>query len=601
VNLGTVRFQQNQSGKRGWVIQCAPHVALHLKRVFARIDKHSHDAFFISDTAETCNNLRWFMQRYPLEIPSREDRTRLAKQAEEHREQTALVDRLLSRRMPPPEFELAIPPREYQRVAAAVMLSQGGLLLADDVGLGKTVSAITAFADPRMLPALVVTLTHLPLQWQAEINRFAPRLKIHIVKSGKPYDITDRKALSKSRKCHAIQMAIPEHFPDVVIMNYAKLHGWAEHIAPLVRSVVYDECQELRRSGQGNDLSLKYAAALHVSMSVRFRMGLSATPIYGYGGEIYNVVNCIRPDVLGTREEFEREWCGRSDKPDQMSILDPAAFGAYLKESGIMLRRTRADVGRELPELTKVPHRIDANLHELDKVSASCAELAKTILKQNEHHRGEKMQASEMFANLLRQATGIAKAPYVAEFVRLLVENGEPVVLYGWHREVYSIWLDKLWELRPLMYTGSESVVAKNHAKNEFMSGNSKVLIMSLRSGAGVDGLQGICRTVVFGELDWSPGVHEQCIGRIHRDGQGDKVLAYYLMADHGSDPEVARALGLKKEQIEGLRQEKPEELVKKLQTDGGHIRRLAEQYLAKTNSSTTEDTKEHKGKAAKA
>ena len=152
----------------------------------------------------------------------------------------------------------------------------------------------------------------------------------------------------------------------------------------------------------------------------------------------------------------------------------------------------------------------------------------------------------------------------MAEFVRLLVENGEPVVLYGWHREVYSIWLDKLWELKPLMYTGTESVVAKNHAKNEFMAGRTKVLIMSLRSGAGVDGLQGICRTVVFGELDWSPGVHEQCIGRIHRDGQGDKVLAYYLMSDHGSDPEVARALGIKKEQSDGIKQEKPEELVKK-------------------------------------
>jgi hypothetical protein len=269
-----------------------------------------------------------------------------------------------------------------------------------------------------------------------------------------------------------------------------------------------------------------------------------------------------------------------------------------MKESGIMLRRTRADVGRELPELMKVPHRIDANLSELDKVSANCAELARTILKQNEKFRGEKMQASEMFANLLRQATGIAKAPYVAEFVRLLVENGEPVVLYGWHREVYSIWLDKLWELRPLMYTGSESVVAKNYAKNEFMAGRTKVLIMSLRSGAGVDGLQGIGRTVVFGELDWSPGVHEQCIGRIHRDGQKDKVLAYYLMAEHGSDPEVARALGMKKEQIEGLRQEKPEELVSRLQTDGGHIRRLAEMYLQKT--STTEDTEDHKGKAAR-
>jgi hypothetical protein len=49
--------------------------------------------------------------------------------------------------------------------------------------------------------------------------------------------------------------------------------------------------------------------------------------------------------------------------------------------------------------------------------------------------------------NLLRQATGIAKAPFVADFVRLLVESGEKVLLYGWHREVYSIWRDKLKDL----------------------------------------------------------------------------------------------------------------------------------------------------------
>jgi SNF2 family DNA or RNA helicase len=114
-----------------------------------------------------------------------------------------------------------------------------------------------------------------------------------------------------------------------------------------------------------------------------------------------------------------------------------------------------------------------------------------------------------------------------------------------------------------------------------------------------VDGLQGICGTVVFGELDWLPGVHEQCIGRVHRDGQGDKVLAYYLMSDHGSDPEVARALGIKKEQSDGIKQEKPEELVKKLQTDGGHIRRLAEQYLQKQDLTTKDNMKEHRGKAA--
>ena len=70
----------------------------------------------------------------------------------------------------------------------------------------------------------------------------------------------------------------------------------------------------------------------------------------------------------------------------------------------------------------------------------------------------------------------------------------------------------------------------------------------------GLVGLQGSCRTVVFGELDWSPGVHEQATGRVHRDGQAEPVVAYYLMAESGSDPIVAQVLGIKRQQIEGVR-----------------------------------------------
>jgi SNF2 family DNA or RNA helicase len=244
-----------------------------------------------------------------------------------------------------------------------------------------------------------------------------------------------------------------------------------------------------------------------------------------------------------------------------------------------MLRRTRTDVGRELPALSRSIHHIDADTDALDKIGKSAAELARIILQQGETKRGQKMSASEELSNILRQATGIAKAPYVAEFVRLLVESGEKVVLYGWHRTVYDIWLDRLKDLNPVMYTGSESVTQKEAAKAAFISGASQILIISLRSGAGLDGLQQVCRTVVFGELDWSPGVHEQCVGRIYRDGQPDPVLAYYLLAEAGSDPIVADVLNLKKSQIDGVRD--PEaDLIETLEVEEGHIKRLAESFL---------------------
>ncbi|EGQ61003.1 putative helicase, partial [Acidithiobacillus sp. GGI-221] len=147
---------------------------------------------------------------------------------------------------------------------------------------------------------------------------------------------------------------------------------------------------------------------------------------------------------------------------------------------------------------------------------------------------------------MVRQATGVAKAKAVAQFTRLLVEAGESVLLVGWHRAVYEIWQEELKDLSPAMYTGSESASQKNREKDRFLSGETSVLIMSLRSGAGLDGLQHKCSVVVFGELDWSPGIHQQVIWRVDREGQNAPVTVFFLVVEDGSDGPIMEILGLK-------------------------------------------------------
>lgn len=540
-----------------------------MKRVFGKLSKNSHGKHRISDTPENARDLEWFLGRYELEVA---DTERLWKSADLHREREAFVDAIIRGQLPAQAFDLAIPARDYQKQAAAMLLARGGLLLGDDVGLGKTASAIAALTDPRTRPAVVVTLTHLPRQWRAELARFAPGLRVHIAKKGSPDELT------KSPK----QMSLVGGFPDVVILNYHKLGGWAETLAKVCNSVVWDECQELRKAESG-----KYKAAKHLADGVQFRMGLSATPIYNYGGEFYNVLGCIFPNELGTRAEFMEEWCSGWSS-EKATIKDPKSFGSYLRSSGMMLRRTRHDVGRELPPIQIIPHTIDADPEALNRVSASCAELARFILQGASQERGDKMRAAEELSNKLRQATGISKAPYVAAFVRMLLESEEPVVLYGWHHEVYRIWQDLLKDFKPVLYTGEQSIPQKEEAKRKFVAGETNLFLISLRSGAGLDGLQHRCRTVVFGELDWSPGVHEQCIGRVARDGQPDSVAAYYLLSETGSDPIVSEVLGVKRQQIEGVRQAPgDEDVIEKLQTDGSHVRRLAEAYLNSKRSDT--------------
>lgn len=547
---------------RIWEIACEPHVALRLKRWFARIDTYQFGIHRLTATPENCRDLEAFLTRYPMTVLPSEF---LKEQADKHRERQTLVEQIMANTSAHQEFVMKLPPREYQSIAANLWLAAGGLLLADDVGLGKTASSFCGFTKPFTLPALVVTLSHLPPQWTRELAKFTD-LTSHVLKKGTPYDML---RYTKGK------------VPDVIITNYHKLAGWAETLAPVVNSVVFDEVQELRHDGTG-----KYRAAKHICNNVQFRLGLSATPIYNYGGEIWNVLDCLCPDSLGDWEEFRREWCSYEDQ--KPIIKDPAAFSVFARQTGLMLRRTRKEVKRELPEVIVVPQTIDCDPNVLNKMQGKAIELAKLILKQGQDFQGQKMQASGQFDMITRQATGVAKAPFVADFVRFLVEeNDTPVVLYGWHREVYSIWMERLKgdarrgikDLNPVMYTGSESPKQKEEAKQAFLSGKSKVLIISLRAGAGMDGLQDVCHMCVFGELDWSPGVHEQCIGRIHRDGQDEPVVAYYLVCDSGSDPVVSDVLGIKKQQIDGIR-DPNQDLVTQLQVDPDHIKRLAEKFL---------------------
>src|SRR3546814_11595600 len=108
-----------------------------------------------------------------------------------------------------------------------------------------------------------------------------------------------------------------------------------------------------------------------MSKRAPLRLGLSSTPIFNYGSEFFCVVDCLLPGALGTREEFVREWC-KSQGGDKARIDDAVEFGAYLRREGIMLRRTRAEVGRELPALTKIPHTIDADRSEERRVGREC-------------------------------------------------------------------------------------------------------------------------------------------------------------------------------------------------------------------------------------
>ncbi len=546
---GTLKFS---GGK--WVFRTDPEVTRRIKRLFVSTG-HQYGELSIPHTKDTAADVLWILERYPHSI----DPTHLSllkTVVRSHREAVDQCRAIFDDETLQQPVTITTPLRNYQLQAVAMITLKEQLLIGDDMGLGKTAEAIGfVAASPEHRPALIVCYPHVQQQWVDQFRKFCPGLKTHIIRKRDPY-------------------ALPIH--DVTICTYSKLDAWADRRR--WATVIYDEVQELRAGSQ----TKKGAAAEHLATTTRFRIGLSATPVYNYGGEIWNVMNALTPGALGTQSEFLAEWAGGDLKG---RVKDPEALGAFLRSQQLYLRRSRRDVGRELPPILKITETVGWNEQAFGHhLRAKSTHLARVVLEGAFTERG---QAARELDLLLRQATGIAKAPFVGEFVKALVENRQKVVLAGWHREVFTIWQRVFREagIHSVMYTGSETPVQKLAAVDQFVRGAADVFIISLRSGAGLDGLQKVSDTVVFGELDWSPKVMDQLTGRLHRDGQPGTVTAFYLLTDDGSDPIVAGILGLKDAQSTAITDPdllKPDALT--VDVPETRVAELARQWLKRVN-----------------
>lgn len=215
-----------------------------------------------------------------------------------------------------------------------------------------------------------------------------------------------------------------------------------------------------------------------------------------------------------------------------------------------MVRRTEIDVDRELPPLNSILHHVDFDANVIENVEDEARALALRVLNGSFHDRGKAARELDL---RMRHVTGMAKARHVAAMVRMLAGAGKQVLVGAWHRDVYDELLMHLDAFNPVMYTGSETPARKRKSKQAFVAGDARVMLISLRSGAGLDGLQDVCSTAVLAELDWSPQVHKQLFGRLRRPGQRFPVDAIYCHTNGGSDPPMVELLGLKSAQSHGI------------------------------------------------
>ena len=519
---GTLSYNRRS---KCWTIKGEPCVTELAKRLFPGCDGRGRGVARFTAHRRIIGDLNWLMLRYPLEIRE-SDRKRWEESLDEAREYAFRREQALSapETAQPPEGSFSGTLLPFQQEGLGFMLASRRCLLADEMGLGKTVQALSFLATTAAYPAILVVPPHLIRNWQREIERFLNpdgRLRVHVIKG-------------------LTSQPLPE--ADIYLIHYLLLRGWKDVLPEAgFKTAIFDEIQELRRNGTG-----KYSAASLLSESCENVIGLSGTPIYNQGGEIWNVVNILDFHFLGDWESFSREWCYGYNRA---MVAKPELLGEHLRREGLMLRRLKSDVLGELAPKRRLVQEIDWDDQVYRELMKPVADQLKILRATDDPSKRAIIE--DAICQQQRQATGVAKAPFVAAFVRALLDGGEKVLLMAHHHAVMDIYRKELKTYHPGFITGRETDAQKDAASAAFMSGKTDLLCISLRSASGLNLQRATC--VVFGELDWSPAVHSQAEDRAHRIGQKDSLLCYYLVSPRGSDRDMQDALGLKVSQFVSL------------------------------------------------
>lgn len=516
-------------GKKSIVLDADPHVMGRIRSFFISAHathqkgEYTHNPLMMAVNLNNCRDLTWLMDRYDFEVDSdtlevlKEKSNEFDKVSQNILKATKNSANIISQHKG--NLKLTLEPRPDQHVFYNMVIEEGitkKILNADDMGAGKTLQACMVMSSPKARPALLVVPNSIYIEWAKRLQTLIPDAEVFGIDGFSP-------------------VTIPET-TDVILTTYNRMAKHQDSIVAFgIKSVIYDEVQDLRA-----DNTIKYGVAKTLSTFAEYSIGLSGTPLYNLGIEAFNVLDVIYPGALGEKAGFQREWCAGN------SVNDTVALNRFLINNGLMIRRNR----EKTEGTTTTVVRMDCSIKDLKEVQDVAKMLSLNILKGD---------VSTIFQNhreldwRLRQATGIAKARSVAEFVRMLVSSGETVLMAGWHRAFWDIIEKELKDLGIAFVTGEESAQQKNDSIEKFKRGEVKILGTSLRSIAGVDGLQYCCSCVVIGELDWSYKPIEQIITRVDRPGQNENVSVYFLVVDSGSDPFILETLDVKEGQSSGI------------------------------------------------
>ena len=543
-NIGTLEYVLDKYSKIwSWKVTGDRAVSMISRLVSEAWYGENVNEIIIPDSTETVKQLKLIMDRYPLEILSKSTWQRKIVKTYAPKPTLPPVKLKLKRAKTGDQFRGKL--LNFQKEGLDFLLkSSGNALLADEMGLGKTVQTLSyAATEKQTFPILVVAPLVTLNNWEREIAKFL-----------KKKSRNGRIVESESPSVTIIRTGKSQELPktDIYIINYELLFKRNDDLSKLgLKTIVCDEVHNLRSKTTQKYKAVKKLAALP---SILYRIGLSGTPIYNRGSEIWPIIDIIKPGLLGSFKEFCEYFCYVNEKGKAIVLENKRASLRNELQKHVMLRRKKADVLKELKDKVRYKEVIAADtdyyLEELDKiwkkVETEQKDAESEFSKSASYHRAIQSE---------RQIAGVAKLPHVINFVKNIMEIEESVVVFCHHKVIHKLLHESLQEFSPVSIIGGQTDSTRQDQIDKFQKGESKLMIAGIRAGnVGINLTK--AKYVIFAELDWSPAIHRQAEDRLHRIGQKNTVFAYYLIGNGTLDDHVASILVDKSYEIDAIMDE---------------------------------------------
>ncbi|MBD2523209.1 DEAD/DEAH box helicase [Nostoc sp. FACHB-133] len=444
--------------------------------------------------------------------------------------------------------------RPYQERGAAWLsfLERWGLgaCLADDMGLGKTVQFIAFLLhlkeqDALENPTLLVCPTSVLGNWEREVNKFAPSLKI-LQYHG-----------DKRPKGKAFLEAVKKH--DLIVTSYSLLHRDIKSLQSVSwQIIVLDEAQNVKNP------EAKQSKAVR-ELEATFRIALTGTPVENRLQELWSILDFLNPGYLGNKQFFQRRFAMPIEKyGDTASLTQLRSL-----VQPFILRRLKSDrdIIQDLPDKQEMT--------VFCGLTGEQAALYQQIVEQSlvEIESAEGLQRRGMIlalliklkqicnhpAQYLKQATleqhNSAKLLRLEEMLEEVLAEGDRALIFTQFAEwgkLLKPYLEKQLGREIFFLYGSTSKKQREEMIDRFQHDPQGPPIMILSLKAGGVGLNLTRANHVF-HFDrwWNPAVENQATDRVFRIGQTRNVQVHKFVCTGTLEEKIHDMIESKKQLAE--------------------------------------------------